>query len=83
MSSGDEIAKVAAQQPDSLGVMGAKIGTAWAAVGITSWADAASALAFFYTLLLVCEWIWKRLIRPLAERHGWLKRPLRRKEDAR
>lgn len=79
----DEITKVAAQQPDGLGITATKIGTAWAAVGITSWADAASALAFCYTLLLLLEWVWKRLARPFAERHGWLRRPLRRKEDAR
>lgn len=79
----DEITKVAAQQPDGLGITATKIGTAWAAVGITSWADAASALAFCYTLLLLLEWVWKRLARPFAERRGWLHRPLRRKEDAR
>lgn len=81
MSAGDEITKVAAQQPEGLGVTAAKVGTAWAAVGITSWADAASALAFLYTLLLLCEWVWKKLVRPFAERRGWLRRPLRRKED--
>lgn len=79
----DEITKVAAQQPDGMGLTAAKIGTAWAAVGITSWADAASALAFIYTLLLLLEWVWKRIARPFAERRSWLKRPLRRKEDAR
>lgn len=66
-----------------MGISAAKIGTAWAAVGITSWADAASALAFIYTLLLLVEWVWKRLARPFMERRGWLRRPLRRKEDAR
>lgn len=82
-STGSEITKVAAQQPEGIGVTATKIGTAWAAVGITSWADAASALAFMYTLLLLLEWVWKRLVRPFAERRSWLKRPLRRKEDVR
>lgn len=80
-AAGDEIAKVAVQQQDGPVTAAAKIGTAWAAVGITSWADAASALAFLYTLLLLCEWFWKKLARPFAERRGWLKQPFRRKED--
>lgn len=63
-------------------VTAAKIGTAWAAVGITSWADAASALAFVYTLILLSEWLWKRAIRPFCERRGWVRRKLRRREDA-
>ena len=62
--------------------MVAKVGTVWAAVGITSWADAASAIAFLYTMILMMEWIWKRAIRPFAERRGWLKRKLRRATDA-
>jgi hypothetical protein len=49
-----------------------KIATAWGAVGITSWADAASFLAFVYTLVLLGEWIWKRAGRRFAERRGWI-----------
>jgi hypothetical protein len=37
-----------------------KIASAWAAVGITSWADAASFVAFCYTLILIAEWAWKK-----------------------
>lgn len=74
-----EMAKSAGQ--DSFLVNGAKVGTAWAAVGITSWADAASALAFLYTLLLVSEWLWKKAIRPFVESRGWLKRKTRRRDD--
>jgi hypothetical protein len=50
-----------------------KAATAWGAVGITSWADAASFLAFVYTLVLLGEWIWKRAGRRFAERRGWVK----------
>ena len=32
-----------------------KIGTAWAAVGITSWTDFAAAVAALYTVLLIGE----------------------------
>lgn len=77
----DEITKAVQQQDGSI-VTAAKITTAWAAVGITSWADAASALAFLYTLILLTEWLWKRCLRPFCERQGWVKRKMRRKEDA-
>jgi hypothetical protein len=42
-----------------------KVATAWAAVGITSWAEFASFLAALYSLLLILEWVWKRIIVPL------------------
>jgi len=38
-----------------------KVVSVWAAVGITSWSEAAAAIAFFYTLLLIVEWFWKKL----------------------
>lgn len=41
-----------------------KIVTAWAAAyGLTSWGDVASFLAACYTLLLIIEWVWKKLRR--------------------
>jgi hypothetical protein len=60
----------------------AKIASAWAAVGITSWSEFAAFMASIYTLLLMCEWFWKRFWRPLFERKGWLKpKRNRRSED--
>lgn len=59
---------------DSTGWIIAKIASVWAAVGITSWAEAASALAFLYTLCLLGEFWWKRFFRPLLERHGLIKK---------
>lgn len=50
-----------------------KVGSAWGAVGITSWADAASAIAFFYTLALLCEWAWKKIVKPMLISHGYMK----------
>jgi hypothetical protein len=34
--------------------------TVWTATGITSWAQAASAVATIYTLILIGEWFWKK-----------------------
>lgn len=51
----------------------AKAATAWAAVGITSWAEFASFLAAIYSLILIAEWLWKRFGRDWAEKRGWLK----------
>lgn len=57
---------------------GTKIASAWAGVGasmwITTWADVAAVLASIYTLVLLSEWVWKKLLRPFAERRGWIKR---------
>jgi len=58
-----------------------KIATAWAAVGITSWADFAAALAAFYTLILIGEWLWKKAIRPFCVRRGWVQQLMRRGSD--
>lgn len=51
----------------------AKAATAWAAVGITSWAEFASFLAAMYSLLLIGEWCWKRFLREMLVKRGWLK----------
>lgn len=51
------------------------------AIGITSWGDAAAAIAFIYTAALFLEWAWKKVLRPLFERWGWIARKRRRKED--
>ncbi len=69
------------EQHTSVTSPGIKIATAWAAVGITSWAELASALAALYTMLLITEWLWKRLGRPFCENRGWLKRAKRRRDD--
>jgi hypothetical protein len=38
----------------------AKVVSAWALFGITSWSDAAAAAAFLYTMMLIGEWCWKK-----------------------
>ena len=43
-----------------------KLFSAWAVVGITSWADAASFLAACYTLILIGEWVYKKFFKHKA-----------------
>ena len=47
------------------------VGGAWF-IGVT-WGERASMLAAIYTLCLIFEWLWKRLVKPLALRRGWIK----------
>lgn len=61
-----------ASQPEAIAAPVAKAATAWAFVGITSWAEFASFLAAIYTTILLCEWAWKRFGRAFAVRHGWV-----------
>ena len=70
------------EQSTSVASPALKVVTAWGAIGITSWSDAAAALAFIYTLCLLCEWFWKKCGRPFAEKHGWVKRKQRRFTDS-
>lgn len=51
-------------------IAGAKLTSVWAAVGITSWADFAAFMAAMYSLLLVFEFLWKKIIKPGV---GWWK----------
>lgn len=52
---------------------GAKIGFVWFSIGITTWAEAASFLAFVLSALALIEWLWKKLVRPFCVSMGWLK----------
>jgi hypothetical protein len=63
----------------------AKVMSLWGLVGFSTLADAAAFatmlagfLAAFYSLLLVSEWFWKKLWRPLFEHFGWIKPAPRR-----
>lgn len=60
---------------------GAGIAKYMASIGITSWGDAAAAMAFAYSAVLFLEWWWRKAIRPCLERRGWIKRRFRRRED--
>jgi hypothetical protein len=51
----------------------AKAGAAWggyglSAIGVQSWSDFAGMVAGIYTVLLICEWCWKKVIKPYRER---------------
>jgi len=41
--------------------------------GSMSWGEIAQMMAALYTLCLITEWAWKRLLKPLAQRWGWVK----------
>lgn len=51
---------------------GVKIVSAWAVIGITSWADFAAFLGAIYTAVLLAEWVFKKIIRPICIRRGWM-----------
>lgn len=65
--------------------MWSRILSLWTTVAVawqsTDWQKLASMAAFFYSLALLGEWVWKRFWRPAAERHGFVKRRLRRSTD--
>jgi uncharacterized membrane protein len=46
-----------------------KLVSAWAAVGITSWADFASFLAAIYSLILIGEWVYRKFFKSKGN-HG-------------
>lgn len=50
----------------------------WVWLHSVPWSTLASFAAFVYTLALTCEWAWKKLLRPFAERRGWLNRRSRK-----
>lgn len=52
---------------------GAKIGVVWVSIGITSWAEAASFLAFVLSALALVEYVWKKILRPCFVKRGWVK----------
>lgn len=68
-------------QPTSVDHAAVKVASVWIATLFTSWADVAAFLAAVYSLLLIGEWLWKRLGRPFCEARGWLKYRARRKDD--
>lgn len=45
-----------------------KATSAWAAIGITNWAEAAQAAAAIYSVLLIIEFVWKRFLRERVSR---------------
>ncbi len=45
----------------------------WGIVNSIPWGNVASMVAAAYTLLLISEWFWKKLLRPFSESRGWIK----------
>lgn len=68
---------------------GAKLVGAWGSVSvtkmttITAWAHLiAEIAAATLTILLVGEFLWKKIIRPFCEYRGWIKRKPEKHENA-
>lgn len=44
---------------------------------VTDWGSTATTtaqvLAGVYTACLLFEWVWKKIIKPIAVRHGWIR----------
>jgi O-antigen/teichoic acid export membrane protein len=57
-----------------------KVASAWGVIAFTSWAEFAAFLGALYTMVLLTEWFWKKMWRPLLVRLGYLPAD-RRKED--
>lgn len=64
-----------------------KAGSLWAMVGVSNWAEAASMMSFIaalcaalYSLVLMSEWWWKKIWRPMLVTMGYLPEN-RRAED--
>ena len=45
----------------------------WIFINSIPWGTIASIVAVIYTCLLITEWFWKKLWRPIFERKGWIK----------
>ncbi len=58
---------------DSRYWLAAKITGIWGLVGVTSWSEAASFMAFCLTCWIFGRHVWRDAIRPAFERFGWVK----------
>ena len=41
-------------------------------LGGLTWGEVAQIMASIYTLCLIIGWAWKKLVKPLAIRQGWI-----------
>jgi hypothetical protein len=55
---------------DTVANQGTKILFVWGGIVISSWAEAASFLAFILSALALGEYLWKKIIRPILVRTG-------------
>lgn len=54
-----------------------------AAMGVSSWSDAAAFFGTAYTLVLLTHYLWKHFVRPFCERRGWIERRTNRRASDR
>lgn len=53
----------------------AKAVSMWVLFGFSSWTDFAAFLGCIYSALLISEWVWKKVLRGIARRRGWITSP--------
>lgn len=58
---------------DSKYWLAAKVAGVWGVVGITSWSEAASFMAFCLTCWIFGRHVWRDALRPMLERFGYVK----------
>lgn len=58
-----------------------KVVSLWALIGVTTWTEAAAFAGFVYSMILIGEWVWKKILRRIAERRGWVKKRRRGPHD--
>jgi hypothetical protein len=57
---------------DTVTNQGTKLLFVWGSIVITSWAEAASFLAFVLSALALCEYLWKKVVRPALVHFGYI-----------
>jgi len=55
-----------------LKIISAWIAAGFAQIGVSSWSDFAAFVAGMYTCMLAIEFLWRKIVKPIALRHGWL-----------
>lgn len=54
----------------------------WGVIGVAQWSDVAAFFAAIYSLLLIVDFIWRKWLRDVFERRGWVSpRRRRRRSD--
>lgn len=67
------VAKAASAIGTGATVKAAEAAVSPEAAAVWTLGDMASLAALVYSLCLLIEWLWKRVLKPIAQRRGWVK----------